>query len=56
LGFTQMAAAAALGGIIGLLHDGTARPMVGAIALAALLVPLAHRFLARAGSAARPPA
>ena len=56
LGFTQMAAAAALGGVIGLLHDGTARPMVGAIALAALFVPLAHRFLARARSAAQPPA
>jgi len=56
LGFTQMATAAALGGIIGLLHDGTARPMVGAIALAAFVVLLAHRFLARAGGAASPPA
>ena len=46
-----MGTAAALGGVIGLLSDGTARPMVGAIALAAFAVLLAHRFLARAGSA-----
>jgi DHA1 family bicyclomycin/chloramphenicol resistance-like MFS transporter len=52
LGFTQMAVAAAIGGAIGLMHDGTARPMAGAIALVALVVPLAHRFLARARGAA----
>jgi MFS transporter, DHA1 family, multidrug resistance protein len=51
LGFIQMAAAAALGGAIGLLHDGTARPMAGAIALAALFIPLAWRFMVRPGRA-----
>jgi DHA1 family bicyclomycin/chloramphenicol resistance-like MFS transporter len=54
LGFTQMAVAAALGGAIGLLHDGTARPMTGAVALAALLIPLAWRFMVRPGRAVAP--
>ena len=52
LGFIQMGVAAALGGAVGLLHDGTARPMTGAIALAALAIPPAYLWLIRPGKAA----
>jgi len=45
LGFVQMGVAALVGVAVGHLHDGTARSMTAAIALAAALVPLAFRLL-----------
>jgi DHA1 family bicyclomycin/chloramphenicol resistance-like MFS transporter len=49
LGFLQMGVGAGVGIGVGHLHDGTARPMTTAIALAAVLVLLSHRFLVRPG-------
>jgi DHA1 family bicyclomycin/chloramphenicol resistance-like MFS transporter len=49
LGFLQMGVGAGVGIGVGHLHDGTARPMTTAIALAAVLVLLCHRFLVRPG-------
>lgn len=45
LGFLQMSFGALVGIAVGHLHDGTARPMTTAIALAAVAVVVAHRRL-----------
>ena len=45
LGFAQMAIAAVIGIVVGHLNDGTALPMMGAIALVGLGALLAHRLL-----------
>jgi len=48
LGFTQMTGAALVGALVGHLHDGTARPMALAIALAGIAATLAFRRLRQA--------
>jgi DHA1 family bicyclomycin/chloramphenicol resistance-like MFS transporter len=48
LGFTQMAGAAAVGALVGQLHDGTARPMALAIAVSGIAATLAFRRLRQA--------
>lgn len=48
VGFMQMTMAALVGIVIGHIHDGTARPMTSAIALAAIAIMLAYRMLIRA--------
>lgn len=50
LGFLQMAIAALVGIAVGHLHDGSSRPMLGAIAIAALALILAWLLLARPGA------
>jgi len=45
LGFAQMGVAAAVGILVGHLHDGTSRPMMGAVALVALGAAAAYRLL-----------
>ncbi|HYD70685.1 multidrug effflux MFS transporter [Azospirillum sp.] len=45
LGFAQMGLAAVVGILVGHLHDGTSRPMMGAVALVALGAAAFHRLL-----------
>ncbi|HLB79528.1 MAG TPA: Bcr/CflA family drug resistance efflux transporter, partial [Dongiaceae bacterium] len=47
LGFVQMTVAAGVGIAVGHLHDGTARPMATAIALAAVLIAASFLLLVR---------
>ena len=47
LGFVQMTVAAGVGIAVGHLHDGTARPMATAVALAAVLIAASFRLLVR---------
>jgi DHA1 family bicyclomycin/chloramphenicol resistance-like MFS transporter len=47
LGFLQMSFGAVVGIAVGHLHDGTARPMTAAIALAGAAVVVTHRWLVR---------
>lgn len=56
LGFIQMSVAALVGAAVGLLYDGTARGMTGAIALSVALIPLSFRLLVGGGGAGRPDA
>ncbi len=49
LGFVQMTVAAAVGILVGHLHDGTALPMMGAVALVAVGAAAAYRTLAAKG-------
>lgn len=51
LGAMQMTIAALVGIAVGHLHDGTAVPMMGALAVSALATLLAWRLLARPGAA-----
>ncbi|WP_448190198.1 multidrug effflux MFS transporter [Azospirillum sp. sgz301742] len=52
MGFVQMTVAAVVGILVGHLYDGTALPMMGAVALVALGAAGAYRALAAKGAAA----
>jgi DHA1 family bicyclomycin/chloramphenicol resistance-like MFS transporter len=47
LGFMQFALAASASGLVGLLHDGSARPMAAVISLCAVLALISARVTAR---------
>ena len=53
LGFTQMTVAALVGIAVGHLHDGTERPMTGAIGIVTVLIGVSYLLLVRPGNRAR---